>query len=263
MTEVTDDAVIHQLARSEAWNMVGTVQAQSDITSEELRRWLSGEIRHEPFEAFQSLVCSAKPNTLLDVGCGCAHYRQVLLSTRPRCRYTGVDSSSGMIRQAVFNAHGCELTLADASERLPFDDRSFDLVVEGCVIIHELNWRAVLRECCRLADSHVMLHRTPYSTDCRTRYYRHVAYCAECLAIHYARHEIQSEMEGNGFRRTREITLPCEHFYRMSSSLWVRSDHGRNGDTDEGGKSASPGTAGSRVGAIARNGSPTARRKCA
>jgi SAM-dependent methyltransferase len=65
---------------------------------------------------------------ILDVGCGTAwladHFE----------RYTGIDSSREAVEAAA--ARGRAVTLADADDRLPFEDASFDGVVLSDVLEH-------------------------------------------------------------------------------------------------------------------------------
>lgn len=74
----------------------------------------------------------AQPRRLLDVGTGTGRLLSALHRLYPAAGAAGVDLAPGMCRSAADNlaGTGAELLNADA-ESLPFEDRSFDLVVSS------------------------------------------------------------------------------------------------------------------------------------
>jgi SAM-dependent methyltransferase len=70
----------------------------------------------------------ARDAEILDVGCGSAWLAEHFE------RYTGVDSSPEAVEAAA--AGGRSVKLADADERLPFEDSSFDGVILSDVLEH-------------------------------------------------------------------------------------------------------------------------------
>jgi SAM-dependent methyltransferase len=94
------------------------------------------------------------PESILEIGCG---YGRLLyeLRTRLDIPVTGVDFSPTQLRQASLflpGSPGAALVLS-RGERLPFPDRSFDMVVTSAVILHNppAAAEAIRREVLRVA----------------------------------------------------------------------------------------------------------------
>lgn len=80
------------------------------------------------------LVTEAAPSTLLDAACGRGALLRYLKNVAPQIQTTGSDISTDsvtFVRECGINA-----VTANAEERLPFDDESFDCVVFGEVLEH-------------------------------------------------------------------------------------------------------------------------------
>ena len=74
--------------------------------------------------------------TILDVGCGTGRHAVEL--ARQGAKVTGVDFSSGMLEKAKAKPGAFAVTFVqqDASERLPFEPRSFERVISCLVVDH-------------------------------------------------------------------------------------------------------------------------------
>jgi SAM-dependent methyltransferase len=120
-------------------------------------------------------IASYNPSSMLEVGCG---YGKQLRALREHldCHLHGVDFSPTQLGRAkAYLASTSELTLTLASGlRLPFPDRSFDLVLTSAVILHnppplaEAIRREVIRVSRRLTahneDTDVTYNRYGYDT---------------------------------------------------------------------------------------------------
>lgn len=72
-------------------------------------------------------------DTILDIGCGTGALCKVL--NDKGVMVTGIDTSSGMLKQAKkkTQGHDLEFIQVQAGKSLPFDDKSFDLVIASYV----------------------------------------------------------------------------------------------------------------------------------
>jgi SAM-dependent methyltransferase len=95
--------------------------------------------------------------SVLDVGTGTG--RAALGLARRGATVTGIDASEEMLRVAKQRAAAGGLPatfeLGDA-HRLAYPDRSFAVAVSLRVLMHTPDWRACLRELCRVADDRVI-----------------------------------------------------------------------------------------------------------
>jgi ubiquinone/menaquinone biosynthesis C-methylase UbiE len=85
---------------------------------------------------------------VLDVGCGTGNYAAALVAATG-CRVSGVDPSREMLRRAR-DAAPWQALREGRGERLPFPDRSFDLVMTTDVIHHIGDRQAFFREAARV-----------------------------------------------------------------------------------------------------------------
>ena len=97
---------------------------------------------------------------VLDLGCGTGALLYVLQDLG--IEVVGVDPSSGMLKQAGRKLEGTEVELIkiSPSERLPFDDDSFDLVISSYVL-HGLKPKErekLYKELCRVSKGKIIFH---------------------------------------------------------------------------------------------------------
>ncbi|MET9342183.1 methyltransferase domain-containing protein [Nonomuraea sp. NPDC003804] len=89
------------------------------------------------------------PDTVLDVGCGTGRLLSLAAGRWPRARLYGVDPAGEMVRVAGEKLPRARLHVCGA-ERLPFPDRSFDLVLSTTAFGHWQDQPAGLREIARV-----------------------------------------------------------------------------------------------------------------
>jgi ubiquinone/menaquinone biosynthesis C-methylase UbiE len=92
---------------------------------------------------------------MLEIGAGTGYFTINLLGRGMVDRATAIDISPGMLDalQATAARLGLDVeTLAADAERLPFADRSFDLVLGHAVLHHIPDLPAALRECARVLE---------------------------------------------------------------------------------------------------------------
>ena len=96
--------------------------------------------------------------TVLDVGTGTG--RAALTLAAAGARVTGVDASDEMLRVARERAavRRLDVVFADGdAHALPFEDRSYDVVVSLRMLMHTPDWRRCVGELCRVARRTVIL----------------------------------------------------------------------------------------------------------
>jgi len=83
-----------------------------------------------------------KTDKVLDVGCGTAFYRKYIKN------YTGIDNSPGMLPK--------DCILADA-EKLPFKDKSFDIVISITALHNVKNPEKAIKEIKRVTKGKIAI----------------------------------------------------------------------------------------------------------
>lgn len=118
---------------------------------DEFAAWYENK-RHDGYHAviddleFDLLREYARDADVLEVGCGTGLILEKAAEVASRA--VGVDISDGMLEQA--RERGLEVAQADASESLPFEDESFDLVYSFKVLAHIEDIDAALQEMARV-----------------------------------------------------------------------------------------------------------------
>jgi len=118
---------------------------------DEFAAWYENK-RHDGYHAviddleFDLLREYARDADVLEVGCGTGLILEKAAEVASRA--VGVDISDGMLEQA--RERGLEVAQVDASESLPFEDESFDLVYSFKVLAHIEDIDAALQEMARV-----------------------------------------------------------------------------------------------------------------
>lgn len=98
--------------------------------------------------------------SILDVGCGAGHYLVSLKKTiSSNFKYVGVDVTKSYIdlaKNAFLNEKDVDFQVADIF-KLPFPDKSFDIVMCNNVFLHLPSIKEPLQELCRIAKKTVLI----------------------------------------------------------------------------------------------------------
>lgn len=138
-------------------------------------------------EALDSLGGSER--TLLEVGCGGGYNSEIINSQRPELEYQGLDISDAMI--AISRAHYPDRPfLVGSAYELPFEPRSFDVVVDGVALIHMPDWQKALAEYARVARSEVILHGLTLTDMTPTTKFAKYAYGQPAIELVFNRAEL-------------------------------------------------------------------------
>lgn len=104
---------------------------------------------HYERPAILELAGAATGLDVLDAGCGSGVHAEALIARG--AKVTGIDKSGGMLAIAARRlGDRARLVQADLEGRLPFEDRSFDLVLASLVLHYLQDWAGPLSEFYRL-----------------------------------------------------------------------------------------------------------------
>lgn len=101
-------------------------------------------------------LASLKPNSILDVGCGCGSFT-VKLS--PYCnRITAIDLSPALIERCKKENQKPNISYFCMDARdLKYLDNSFDLILERVALHHIFEWEKVLDEMMRVSSKYLLI----------------------------------------------------------------------------------------------------------
>lgn len=139
--------------------------------------------------------------TLLDVGCASCYYHEAIEYCIPGwVKYTGADYNPGMIEMARKLYPGLPVYQADARDLSIFSDRSFDIVMEGALLIQLRDWKPALSELARVAAHWLILHRISlYWKSEPTSYKTTRAYDKTVWAVRFNKRELTEFLSKRGF----------------------------------------------------------------
>ena len=172
---------------------------------------------------------------ILDVGTGTG--RAAIALARRGAIVTGVDASAEMLAVAARRAADAGLDPAAArvtfvrgdAHRLDFPDRSFDAVVCLRVLMHTPDWRASLRELCRVSAGRVVFdYPSLWSAAALQAAARRVAHVVKPSVEAYrvfAPGAVARVLAAEGFAvrgEHRQFVLPIALHKRVNSEAWTQ-----------------------------------------
>jgi ubiquinone/menaquinone biosynthesis C-methylase UbiE len=179
---------------------------------------------------------------LLDVGTGTG--RAAIALARRGAAVTGVDASAEMLAVAARRAADAGLDPGAAggagvtfvrgdAHRLDFPDRSFDAVVCLRVLMHTPDWRASLRELCRVSAGRVVFDYpslwSAAALQAATRRLAHVVKPSVEAYRVFAPSAVARVLAAEGFAvrgEHRQFVLPIALHKRVNSEAWTRRVEG-------------------------------------
>jgi SAM-dependent methyltransferase len=142
-------------------NIPGRQRAFVDRQLTDLRSGSTPRVFQVAAEAIQATGLTNP--AVLEVGCASGYYAEALGYLLPQdLMYVGIDYSAALILQARQYYPHVPFVLGDATH-LPLADRSFDIVLSGCVLLHVADYERAIIESFRTAGRFVIFHRTPIS----------------------------------------------------------------------------------------------------
>lgn len=192
---------------------------------------LIAETQEQQIAAFLAPV---EGRRVLDVGTGTG--RAAIALARRGAIVTGVDASGEMLQVAERRAAdaGARVTfLRGDAHGLDFPDRSFDAVVCLRVLMHTPDWRASLRELCRVSAGRVVFDypalRSAAAIQAVTRRLTHlVDPSVEAYRV-FSSGAVRRVLASEGFTvrgEHRQFVLPIALHKRINSEAWTRGIEG-------------------------------------
>lgn len=171
---------------------------------------------------------------ILDVGTGTG--RAAIALAKRGAVVTGVDASAEMLDVAERRAReqGLPVTFVRGdAHRLDFPARSFDAVVCLRVLMHTPDWRASLRELCRVSSGRVVFdYPSLYSAAAIQAATRRLTHAfdesVEAYRV-FSQRAVTRVLVGEGFAVTgqhRQFVLPIALHKQLNSEAWTRRIEG-------------------------------------
>ncbi len=186
---------------SNPWLDPSVARQQRELADKQIDQW-SGDVHSVPHftalaEAVQATQC---PGTILEVGCGIGHGREILDRAGIKYHaYTGVDISPAAIALAKERYPESHWNVTDGEAMPPNNSR--DIVIDGSTVLHVADWPKHLAAICAVSRRWVILHRVP-TTNGETRSEPTKGYGHEFPAWRFGAAELLTEMKRNGFEHT-------------------------------------------------------------
>jgi len=192
---------------------------------------LIAETQEQQIAAFLAPV---EGRRVLDVGTGTG--RAAIALAKRGAIVTGVDASAEMLQVAQRRAAeaGARVTfLRGDAHGLDFPDRSFDSVVCLRVLMHTPDWRASLRELCRLSGGRVVFDypslRSAAAIQAVARRLTHMVNPSVEAYRVFSSAAVRRVLASEGFAvrgEHRQFVLPIALHKRINSEAWTRRIEG-------------------------------------
>jgi ubiquinone/menaquinone biosynthesis C-methylase UbiE len=155
------------------------------------------------FESFISLmknyIGASERLSFLDCACTSGYYLDVIqIALEHRIDFTGSDLAESAIKLARARHPSVDWRVASVTS-LPFDSRSFDVVMASGLLEHVPEWRTALNEITRVAIRYVILHRLPISPTGKFCDGKTEMYGIPTSRYSFAYHEIIDILASKGF----------------------------------------------------------------
>jgi SAM-dependent methyltransferase len=192
-------------ASSTGWLASRTVARQERAYRGLIAAMKRGEPRIDFKVAAEAIAATGIANpSVIEVGCGSGYYSEVLATLLPcPMRYRGIDYSQAMVARAKAHYPSRAFEVADAT-RLPYADRTFDIVFNGVSLMHIVDFPAVIREAARVAKRYCLFHGVPVFLDHGTTFLTKYAYGAPVIEIIFGKQALMSLCAETGLHLERE-----------------------------------------------------------
>jgi 2-polyprenyl-3-methyl-5-hydroxy-6-metoxy-1,4-benzoquinol methylase len=219
----------HEMARlGTGWEMPGVPDIQWIEAVKPTIDNLAKGIYCPAFCAFRNLLTEGQRAhplpfyRVLDVGASSAYYRDVMERIGFPFQYTGFDISPAFAEFARRRVPGIAYDVGDI-RATAYKPGSFDLVVEGSVLIHLPEWEKAVAECARISAKLVMFHRTPIIPAADDEYWEATAYGTSFVRVHLSRMRFEAACARVNLKRIASESLgEIEGGAIMESSMWVK-----------------------------------------
>jgi SAM-dependent methyltransferase len=203
------DAADEAMRLGGAWRDEEIPARQRDLVDRQLAEYRAGT----PTPVFDVFIGSLRKLSdlppdpaVLEIGCSSGYYGEVLQIANFPARYTGCDYSPSFVAMARKIYPAFQFDVEDAT-RLSYPDRSFDIVVSGCCLLHIPQYADAVAETARVARRYALFHRTPVVLGEPTKWYRKRAYGIETIEIHFNEGELLDLFGRNGLELVESYSL--------------------------------------------------------
>jgi ubiquinone/menaquinone biosynthesis C-methylase UbiE len=186
------------LSRADALEFSGDAWSRPDVAERQhaafrplLQEMYAGRTRAD-FESTAAAIRNTglPAPSVLDVGCGSGYYSEVISHLCGQAvSYHGVDVSWEMIRLARRSYPHKTFSLGDARS-LPHATASFDIVLNGCSLMHIAQYEAVIAETARVSRHWCIFHTVPIVDGNETIYLRKTAYGGSTVELVFSEREL-------------------------------------------------------------------------
>ncbi len=192
-------------ASSTGWLAARTVARQERAYRGLIAAMNRGEPRIDFKVAAEAIAATGIANpSVIEVGCGSGYYSEVLAALLPRAiNYRGIDYSQAMVDRARTHYPSRVFEVADAT-RLPYAERTFDIVFNGVSLMHIIDYQAAIREAARVAKRYCLFHGVPVFLDHGTIFLTKYAYGAPVVEIIFGKRELMTLCADAGLHLERE-----------------------------------------------------------
>ncbi|MEK9285527.1 class I SAM-dependent methyltransferase [Bradyrhizobium sp. ISRA442] len=129
---------------------------------------------------------------VIEIGCGTGSYSEVLATLLSGAiDYRGMDYSEAMIARARIHHPGRSFDVGDAT-RLPYGNRSFEIVFNGVALMHIVDYEVAIHEAARVAERYCIFHGVPVFHDHKTTFLTKLAYGAPVIEVIFGKRELLS-----------------------------------------------------------------------
>jgi len=178
-------------ALESAWQSPDIPLQQRALVQQQLQQMYSGTVL-QPFQILGDLLAplAHEGMSVLEIGCASGYYYEVLeYLLNKQVAYTGADYSGPMIDLARSYYPEASFLVADGA-KLPLPDRSFPVVISGCVLLHTPNYPQHIAETARVAQRWIVVHRTPVCRKRPTSCSSKMAYGVETVEFRFNEAEL-------------------------------------------------------------------------
>lgn len=192
----------------QGWQSPTIPEKQRQVSDRELMRMYEGNVPAVFTVAAQAVLVTGMENgTIVEVGCASGYYYEVLeYLLGHEVDYTGIDYSPSLIAKAKQEYPDVSFFVADAG-KLPVSNRSYDMVISGCVLLHVTDYERVIEETARVARHWCVFHRTPVIQNDQTLFMNKLAYGIPVVELAFSESELLGIFAKYGLEVTHEFVI--------------------------------------------------------
>ncbi|OYT92565.1 MAG: methylase [Burkholderiales bacterium PBB3] len=192
-----------------AWKDDGLPVRQRELVDQQLAAYRRGDavdVFDVMVKCLQGLRDGVGKMRVLEVGCSSGYYSEVFEIAGLDLDYSGCDYSDAFIAMARQRYPREHFDVQDAT-LLGYADKTFDVVISGCCLLHIPEYEAAVAETARVAGRYAVFHRTPVVLGQPSKHYRKQAYGVETVETHFNEPQFLQLLADNGLQLQATLTL--------------------------------------------------------